>query len=333
MEEKLTVGSIGTGGLALMEAEILDDLDGVDVVAGADIAADAREAFAESVGGRTYEDFREMLAAEDLDAVNVCTPHALHYEQASVAIEAGCHVHVEKPMVTDTADGHALIAAAEDADVCLQVGYQRHFHPGYAELKRVLDSGRIGELHMVSCYLAQDWISGQAGEWRTNPDLSGGGQLFDSGQHLLDAMLWTTDTVPGDVAAVMDDREHDVDVNSALAVTLEGSERPITASVGVSADGVDFEEGIVIWGTEGRVEYAGGTLTVVENGQTYVSDIAGETDFSALTREKLAAFVDAVRGERDVAVTGADGLRVTALTEAAYEARETRTTVDAGEYL
>ena len=129
----------------------------------------------------------------------------------------------------------------------LQVGYQRHFDPVFRELKRLVTGGRIGEIHAANAYLGQDWIEIQRGAWRTDPALSGGGRLYDSGSHLLDALLWTLDAEPGTVAAVTDDRGEDVDVNSALAATLErGAAAPVTASVGVGDQQLqDFEVGFV----------------------------------------------------------------------------------------
>jgi predicted dehydrogenase len=327
--ETLRVGAIATGGLAFREAQLFDELDGVEVVAGADVDPAAREVFADEFGTAVYEDHAEMLDAEDLDAVNVVTPHTLHYEQTTDALERGLHVHLEKPMVTTVAHGHDIIQRAAERDLVLQVGYQRHFHPGYREIRRLVEEGRIGDVHMVACYLAQDWISGQAGTWRVNPELSGGGQLSDSGSHLLDAMLWTTDSKPASVAASMDYRDQDVDVNSALAATLEGPSGPITASIGVSGDGTSFEEGLAIWGTEGHIEYGHGEITVAESdGQTYTAEVEADTGFRTLTSAKLGAFVEAIRGEREVAVPGEYGLLVTALTEGAYEALECGETVD-----
>lgn len=325
----LRLGAIGLGGLAGVQLDALAEIDGVDVVAGADIDPAAREAFETDVGAPAYDDHEAMLAAEELDVATIVTPHTLHYEQAVACIDRGVDVHLEKPMVTRVADAVDLVRRAAEADCVLQVGYQRHFHPAYREMRRVVETGRVGEVHMVSCYLGQDWIGGQLGSWRTDPDLSGGGQLSDSGSHLLDAALWTTDSEPREVTALMDYRDHAVDVNTAIAATLSGPDRPITASVGVSGDGTAMEEGLVVWGTGGHLEYTDGVLTVSEAaGETYTAEPTAP-DYRAITKAKLEAFAEAVRGERDVAVPGEYGLRVTALTEAAYRSVEEGRPVDA----
>ncbi|MFC4451725.1 Gfo/Idh/MocA family protein [Halorussus aquaticus] len=331
----LRLGAIGLGGLGNIELGLYDEMDDVEIVAGADVSDGAREAFAAEYGAPTYETHEQMLADRDLDAVNVVTPHTLHYEQAMDCFAAGADVFLEKPMVTGIENAVDLVAAADERGRVLQVGYQRHFDPLFRELKRIVTSGRLGEIHAANAYLGQDWIAIQRGSWRTDPDLSGGGQLYDSGSHLLDALLWTLDAEPRSVAAVADDRGETVDVNSALALTLdrEGDAAPVTASVGVVGDGTNGEpdEGMVVWGTEGHVRYEDGRLTVYEDGVTYEGEVAGDRDFETLTRRKLSDFVRASEDGTEPAVPGPFGLRVTALTESAYEAAETGRTVDVRE--
>jgi predicted dehydrogenase len=88
-------------------------------------------------------------------------------------------------------------------------------------------------------------------------------------------------------------------------------------------------EGYVVWGTEGRVSYSDERLVLAEGGQTTaVTTITADTDFGTLTEAKLANFVESVTGEADPAVPAENGLWVTALTEAAYEADETGERVD-----
>ncbi|NHN61533.1 MULTISPECIES: Gfo/Idh/MocA family protein [Halorussus] len=333
----LRLGAIGLGGLGSIELGLYDEMDDVEIVAGADVSAGARGAFAETYDAPTYEDHAAMLADRDLDAVNIVTPHTLHYEQAMDCFDAGADVFLEKPMVTGVENAANLVDAADEQGRVLQVGYQRHFDPLFRELKRVVASGRIGDVHAANAYLGQDWIELQRGSWRTDPALSGGGQLYDSGSHLLDALLWTLDAKPRQVAALVDDRGEDVDVNSALALSLtrESRDGTVTASVGVVGDGTNGEpdEELVVWGTEGHVRYAEDRLTVCEGGATYDGEVTGDRDFETLTRRKLADFVRAVTEGTEPSVSGAFGLRVTALTEAAYEAAETGRTVDVTERL
>ncbi len=301
----------------------------VEVVAGSDVAAEARESFAAEYDAPAYADYEAMLDDESLDAVTIVTPHTLHYEQTVACLDRDLDVLLEKPMVAETGHAVDLVRRARESDALLQIGYQRHLHPGYRAVREAVTSGRIGDVHMASCYLAQDWIDGVQGSWRADPDLSGGGQLIDSGSHLLDALLWTTDSRAREVAAVIDDRDHDVDVNSALAATLDGRNGPITASIGISGDGTGFEESLVLWGTDGHLQYGEQGLAIFdEPGAEPETRQFDAGSYQEQTTKKVLAFLDAAAGERENPVPPEFGLRVTALTEGAYRARESGETVD-----
>jgi len=168
----------GLGGLGRTQLDAFTDLPGVEILAGADPVADARDSFARDFGARGYRSYEELLAshANELDAVNVATPHALHFEQAMAALDAGLSVHLEKPMVTDLGDALRLTEAAAHADATVQVGYQRHFDPRFRAMRETVQSGAIGEVVGANCFLEQNWIRPVSGTWRTDPSLSGGGQ-------------------------------------------------------------------------------------------------------------------------------------------------------------
>lgn len=331
---------IGLGGIAYVEYKYLSGLDGVDLIAGADIAGPARERFETELGAPTYESADELLVehGDEADAAVIITPHTLHYDQIMRCFDHDLNVFVEKPMVTGIENAVDAIEVADELNLLLQVGYQRHFRADYQELKRIVADGRIGDIHMVSCYLGQDWIAPQVenGGWRTHPELSGGGQIYDSGSHLLDVLLWVTESRPVEVAALMEYRDHDVDVNTALSARLERDDRSILASISISGDGPaspDTSEGIVIWGTEGRVEYSDdNVITVIEKQGTnrthYTTEITEGTDFETVFTAKLQNFIDAIRGEAELEVPGEVGLQVTALTEAAYQAYKSGATVN-----
>jgi len=322
-----TVAAIGLGLLGRIECRAYQSIDGVELVAGADVSPDARDAFEAEFDVPTYEDYETLLDehAAEIDAVNVVTPHTLHYEHASACLERDLHVFLEKPLTTDLDDAVALVEESNRRDLILQVGYQRHFDPVFREIKRVIEEGRIGDVHAATCYLGQEWITTHEDSWRTNPSLSGGGQLYDSGSHLLDTLLWTLDADPVDVTATIDDRGNDVDVNSALTVTLDRDGDRILSTVAVSGDGTapDPTEGLVIWGTDGHVSYLDGTLRIAEaDAPEYTADVE-QASFETITETKLGAFVDAIRTGSPSPVPPEFGATVTALTEAAYEAHET----------
>lgn len=320
-------GIIGVGGIGYLQAKTYADIEGVSLIAAADISAEARTLFEEEFHAPAYDHYRKLLHEHDheIDAVSIATPHTLHYEQVMACLDRDLHVLVEKPMVTDVGQAVDLVEAASDRGLILQVGYQRHFHPGFREIRRILRSGRIGEVHAANCYLGQDWIDIHRDTWRTDPSLSGGGQLYDTGSHLLDALLWTTETEPISVVAQAEFVAPRVDVNSALAARLDHDGTTILASVGVSGNGLGASpsEGYFYWGTQGRLSYTDNRIVVAEKeAMTYSTEITGGTGFQTLNQRKLENFIGSIEGTAEPAVPGAVGIQITALTESIYRAAD-----------
>lgn len=332
--------AIGFGGVARPQLQYFAFLDDVELVAGADVDSEARDWFEVEFDAPAYESHDGLLTnhAEAADAVSIITPHSFHHEQILDSFAAGLDVYVEKPMVVGLEEAVDVVSAANRGGRILQVGYQRHFHPLYQKLKELIEAGRIGEPHFASCYLEQDWINRRTGTWRTDPAVSGGGQLYDSGSHLLDALLWTTGGKPRRVAAVMRDApDHPgVDVDSAVSATLDRNGTPLTASIAVTADGPTYPETaerLVVIGTDGKIEFGEGALVVSEQGvdpeQQTVDRIELDVDIDEVFMAKMDDFIAAVRGETPPAVPAEQALPVTVLTEAAYEANRRGETIDA----
>lgn len=324
----ISLGVIGIGGLGYLQTEAYSEMEDVTIVAGADIAQEARDLFQREFQRPVYSEYEAMLQqhGDELDAVTIVTPHTLHYDQAMACLQRDLHVLVEKPMVTEVNQARELIETADERGLVLQVGYQRRFDPVFQEIRRHLENGDIGTLHTVNCFIGQDWILNNQGTWRIDPALSGGGQLYDTGSHLIDALLWVTDAEPLSVTASVEYAEPGVDVNSTFTLRLRRDDNPIVASVCVSGDGVEVtpKEGYVFFGTEGRLKYDDGVIEVERrDGTTYQTEIEGGSEFKALNRRKLQNFASSIEGAVEPAVPGTVGLNVTAVTEAVYRAAET----------
>ncbi|QLG61860.1 Gfo/Idh/MocA family protein [Halorarum salinum] len=329
----IQLGAIGIGGIGHLELDFLAGMADVQIVAGADVSRGACAVFEDEFDAPAYADHRAMLDAHagELDGVLVATPHVFHYEQATACLEAGLHVLLEKPMTMDVRDAVALARTARNRDRVLQIGYQRRFHPVFQTMKNVVDSGRMGDLHTVVCYIGQDWITPQQGTWRVDPEVSGGGQLYDTGSHLLDALLWVSGGAPETVTASIEYAVPEIDVSAALTTRLAREGHVATASVAVTGDGVETDprEGYVVWGTRGCLVYTGDRLYVEHKGATrYTVEAGAATHYDETTFRKVRNFVDAVAGRADPQVPAAESVPVVALTEGAYLAAEEGRTVD-----
>ena len=136
----------------------------------------------------------ELINADDVNVVHVCTPNALHVPQAEAAIRAGKHVICEKPLATDPADARRLVEAAADAGLVAAVPFVYRFYPSVREARARIGAGDAGPLWLLHGSYLQDWLAGSdAVNWRVDPKLGGASRAFgDIGVHWCDLMEFTT---------------------------------------------------------------------------------------------------------------------------------------------
>lgn len=220
--EQVRLGMIGCGGIARHHMSILQDIPEATIVAlvdpNPDQIAQCRKQFPNLADVPVFSTPEEMYAKVELDAVEISTPHTQHAEQVLQAIAAGKHVLCEKPLATTTADANRLCDAIDASGLVGVLAYQRHYIPLYLYIKEKLESGELGEITFFSAVLGQAWKRGTAGTWRQQKALSGGGQINDSGSHVVDVMLAIFGLRPVTVAAFCDNRGTEVDIDSAVAI-------------------------------------------------------------------------------------------------------------------
>ena len=142
-------------GLPQSHASALAAIGGVEVVAVADVSADARNRFLDTWGGRwpnvrTFADHRELLAHVTPDLVTVATPDHLHRSIIVDSIDAGSRlIFAEKPLVTDLVEANDIVALAAVTGASIQVNYTRRFRPEFQAAQRELQSGSIGPLSQI----------------------------------------------------------------------------------------------------------------------------------------------------------------------------------------
>ncbi|WP_046734384.1 Gfo/Idh/MocA family protein [Streptomyces humi] len=159
-------------------------------IAGRD--AHAVRAAADKHGWAAAEtDWRALVARDDVQLVDICTPGDSHAEIAIAALEAGKHVLCEKPLANSVAEAEAMVTAAEAArsrGQLAMVGFNYRRVPALAYARRLVAAGRLGTLrHVRVCYL-QDWLVDPDFPltWRLQREHAGSGALGDLGAHIVD---------------------------------------------------------------------------------------------------------------------------------------------------
>lgn len=295
------------------------EIAGIVDTASASIAK-ARERFPELAETPAFDDYRAALAEVKADAVVIVTPHSQHFEQGIACLDAGLHVLMEKPFVHGSDNAEKLIAHAESVGKHLAVSYQRHLQAPYAYLHDLVHGGALGNIRYVAAYQAQAWLKGTTGTWRQDPELSCGGQLNDSGSHLLDIVLWITGLEPREVMAFIDNRGAAVDVDSSLSIRFEGG--AIASFNIVGSASINWWEDVSIHGDKGTALFRNGSLHVAREGERAPTPVAPEDLPTASDPD--SNFVDLVLRNVDAAAApAACGLLVSKVTEAAWRSAET----------
>lgn len=154
--------------------------------------SDKGQTLAEKYACRYYHDYREMLAAGDIDVVHICTPHHLHREMIIAALAAGKHVFSEKPVAMNGTELTQIQAAVERANTRLAVCYQNRLNPTSQRIRQIITKGTLG--NMLSIKASLTWHRHgayyQASPWRGKWATEGGSLLINQAIHTLDLMQW-----------------------------------------------------------------------------------------------------------------------------------------------
>lgn len=188
--ERVRVGIVGAG-VGSAHAGGYSKCANAQMVALCDLDAARAQKLANEYGiPKIYTDYREMLAEENLDAVSVCTPNALHAPIAVAALEAGCHVLCEKPLSINAVEGKKIVDAAKKARGKFMIGMNNRFRGDSQTLKKYIEDGELGDIYYAKTgWVRRNGIPGMGG-WFTRKEMSGGGPLIDIGVHALDLTLY-----------------------------------------------------------------------------------------------------------------------------------------------
>ena len=336
MSAPLRVGVVGCGNVALnFHLPAYRALpDRWTVVGLADPTPERRELGRAAAGLRAdqvHADAAELIARDDVDVIDVCTPQHLHRDVVVAATAAGRHVLCEKPIAAVPADAAAMVAAARDAGVVLAVVHNYLFFPEVVALRALVDSGRLGEVRTVTVNMLgvvdSPGAAGYRPRWRHDPAAAGGGVLMDMlhGVYVAEHLLGAPVTA---VSAFVDGADGDAVEGLALC-RLEADRRAALVNVGWGLG----QGGIAVHGATGRAvahHRADGTmpwapferLEVTTEHGTEPADLPPGAELAPLVadalRDTVADLADAITATADPAADGAAALHTLEITVAAY---------------
>ena len=247
MTDRLRWGILGTGGIAAsMTSDLL--LTGHTVTAVGSRTQAGADAFAATHGiPKAHPSYEALAADPDVDAIYIGTPHPYHAANATLALEAGKHVLLEKPFTINAAEAHAVVDLAASKKLVVLEAMWTRWMPHMVRIRELLAAGALGELRSLIVDHDQK-ISTDPQHRLQNPDL-GGGALLDLGIYPI-SFAWDVFGEPSSVYALSSPTPTGVDQNDAIVLGYPGGAKAIMNTV---LDAVGPNTAVLV-GTEARIE-------------------------------------------------------------------------------
>lgn len=209
-----TIGMIGYGGIGRVHAMAYRSLPyhyglpaaSVTIAGVATSHSTTAKAAADEIGCEFWtDDYRELLARPDIDAVDICVPNHMHAEIVMAAAAAGKHIYCEKPLAMNVAEAQQMVAAVRQAGVISQLTFNFRFFPAVQRAQQLIAAGFLGRIFSFrGRYYRSSYIDPKKPlTWRQQKAIAGGGALFDIGSHILDLLYALLGEFAG-VQATMD---------------------------------------------------------------------------------------------------------------------------------
>ena len=186
----MKVGIVGCGVIGKRRASVIHGSQSDELIIVADIDEPRAKNLATEMDCMATTDWREVVARDDLKAVIVSTNNKFLMPVTVTALECGKHVLCEKPLGRNSDEAKKMVDAAWHAGVLLKTGFNHRHHPAIWKAHDLCSQGAIGPLMFIRAVYGHGGRPGYDKEWRSDPDLAGGGELLDQGVHIIDLCRW-----------------------------------------------------------------------------------------------------------------------------------------------
>lgn len=315
-DTELKIGFVGCGGIGNEHLKLWQQTPGAKVVAVCDIVPEKAQKASETYGGQAFTDMAEMLDKVDVDAVDICTYSGIHADQGLMAVEAGKHVLVEKPIDIDIKKVDALIEAADKHGLVLACIFQNRIGSEILKAKELIDEGVLGKIISGSAYIK--WWRAQSyydsADWRGTWALDGG-VFSNQGVHSIDQLCWICGPVKQVDSCHIQTAMHDMEAEDVgiAALTFESGAHGVIEATTCCYPGMGMKT--EIYGTKGSAAFEGSKVATfkvrgeeVELSTEQLDETDGRSDPLAIGMvghsAQLADFVKCVKQGGEPLVTG-----------------------------
>ncbi|MGO1385212.1 MAG: Gfo/Idh/MocA family protein [Arachnia sp.] len=330
LRNELTVGIVGMGSIGITHAKVLQQIDGVRLVAySGGTTASGGEAGWPAARQMSHED---LVDHGDVDIVVLCSPTEFHGASAIAVAESGRHVVIEKPMTLTVAEAESLVALQEHKGIVIAMVAQRRFETEYQAVKELLEQGQLGDVRLAMTHVP--WFRSAeyfaAAPWRSRTS-AGGGSLVNQGVHNIDLLQWLCGPVQS-VTAQTTTFVKDIDVEDTTVATARFASGALGVITTSTATPPGFPATVTLYTSLGMIELGQGEIRSWEiagvpcpPGRSTAS--SGSSDPAAIGMDGHIAVwedvVGAIREKRRPLVDAVEGAGVTRLIRAIYDAAET----------
>jgi predicted dehydrogenase len=289
-----------------------------------------------------YTEVEEMLALKELDAVIIASTPNVHFTHSRAALERGLHVLIEKPMTFTVEEARELVEIAAQKNLQLLVSCPWHFTPHGIEARRLIQSGALGEIKMISILMTNPidkllrgintspthgmdniYVEPCRGSYN-DPAIAGGGQIFCQVSHPAAYLTFLTGLRPAEVYARFDNDGSINDIYNTLTISLEnGALASIASTAATPLSERNYE--VRIFGSKAilQLELWRGEMALIDFGDK-------RTKFKPLAEDEIYPsyapaqnFIDAILGKARNGSPGELGLASMEIIEAACESAQT----------
>lgn len=336
MSARPRLALIGCGRIGRLHARALLAMsDRCELAAIADADGDVAEDFARHHTVPSWtDDAHQVIEDRSIDAIILASSTETHAPYIIAAAEASKDVFTEKPIALDLAATDRAIDSVKRANVRLQVGFQRRFDRGYAAARKAIEQGDLGRVEMIRDAMRDPEPPSRAYLERS------GGLYRDMTIHNFDTVRWLMGAEPEEVYAVgsavvdpMFAALHDIDTS---IVTLRFGNGSLASIDNSRRSGFGYDVRTEVFGSNGALFIGRGQATPLlhlDRDGVHSDHLYWFMErFAQAYIDELRAFIDAIRHDQPVSVTGEDGRVALALAYAAEESRRTNRPVAVAEY-
>jgi UDP-N-acetyl-2-amino-2-deoxyglucuronate dehydrogenase len=327
----IRVGLVGCGRISKAHFQSIDEqAQDMMLAAVCDVDPKALKAHTDPYQVPGYTSMADMLAAQELDLVALCTPSGLHPKQAMLAAQHSVHVLTEKPMGTRLADGVAMVNACDQAGVRLFVVKQNRRNATLQLLKKAVDQGRFGRIYNVAMNVfwtrPQDYYD-QGNGWRGTWELDGGA-FMNQASHYIDLLNWIVGPVESVMAYTATQARNIEAEDSGVAAIQWRSGAMGTINVSMLTYPKNLEGSITVLGEKGTVRIGGVAVNEIQEWQ-FADARPEDAEVKAASYATTSVYgfghpmyyqnvVDVLRGRAEPETDGRSGLKSLELLVAMY---------------